>query len=347
MRKLTIVLGAGASLSCVDDRDAIPNNEWKPPLAAALFNTRMRNYGSILEKYDGARALSSRIRSRTRQGQHFEDVLRSIAQSDVQDVRIQFLQIALYLQELLGEVTDQYVDQGTTKYTDLVIDVDEWIQNHQAECLFVTLNYDFFLDRELENYYGTNFSNMDQYVQVGRPWNLVKIHGCVKWSHIIKPQGPRTKSWPEIIRKHLNQFPLQGQPIVMSKWNDEARFSSGTEYKYPALAVPLGGLKDFVCPDKHVDFARDFIRDCKEFLVIGMSGLDQSILSLLALAEQVDRVMIANGSTKASEEAHMKIGKAAPNFFLDISKRSQFKAYDGGLRELVDADELRRVLEAI
>lgn len=54
-----------------------------------------------------------------------------------------------------------------------------------------------------------------------------------------------------------------------------------TESLYPALVVPVEGKYHYLCPDDHVDAAREIISRSENFLIIGSSGLDDDLIDLL------------------------------------------------------------------
>ena len=73
-RRLTVIVGAGASHSCAGAGDRASVADWLPPLAQELFDPR---YCSVLTRYPGAEAVSDQIRTRTK-NENFEAVLRSL-----------------------------------------------------------------------------------------------------------------------------------------------------------------------------------------------------------------------------------------------------------------------------
>jgi hypothetical protein len=84
--------------------------------------------------------------------------------------------------------------------------------------------------------------------------------------------------------------------------------------RYPALAIPLGNLKDYICPSSHIEFARSFIRDCDVFMVIGMSARDESICRLLGEAKNPKRILIANGNREEAKATITRIATQASAF---------------------------------
>jgi hypothetical protein len=100
-KTLVVVIGAGASKDCVAQGSISEfDNEFRPPLTRELFEFRP-SFNKILQKYPKVRALSEELRTRLRDGEGLESVLKEIDDNSNLQVKKQVLEIQLYLQELL------------------------------------------------------------------------------------------------------------------------------------------------------------------------------------------------------------------------------------------------------
>ncbi len=83
-KRLTIILGAGASRDLIAIKTAQVNEDYLPPLTSELFGPPMETTGQrretfqgILEGYPGAKSLASQISIRVSGGEPLEEILRS------------------------------------------------------------------------------------------------------------------------------------------------------------------------------------------------------------------------------------------------------------------------------
>ena len=79
-KRLTVILGAGASHDCIDREKTAHDDKYHSPLVRDLFGTS-RKFATILGKYPGAEALSDEIRTEIARGKTLETVLRVLSYS--------------------------------------------------------------------------------------------------------------------------------------------------------------------------------------------------------------------------------------------------------------------------
>ena len=86
----------------------------------------------------------------------------------------------------------------------------------------------------------------------------------------------------------LSKPPPGGIYVINQRTELTKRLNRDRELYYPILTAPLAGKgpMQMVCPDAHIDMARSFLGDCRKFLIIGCSGKDDDLLSLLS--ESID-----------------------------------------------------------
>lgn len=114
---------------------------------------------------------------------------------------------------------------------------------------------------------------------------------------------------------------------------------------YPALAAPLGSEDEIICPEYHVDVARDHQRWSPRglnLLVIGYSGLDQQLLDLLAWGGRpVQALKVVNGNTEASIATVRILADR-----LGFEPRPSM-AFQGGFNDFAQSDEMATFLRGL
>ena len=339
-RKITIVIGAGASYDCADENSQT-NDAFRPPLTKRLFHNRPE-FGKILAKYPGAEELSGEIRART-SSEGLEDVLKELSTRKSPFVRSQYHQVALYLQDLIKTCSSQYMQSGSTRYSELLRSFAEH-ETTGLEYMILSLNYDMYLENAIDRLYGEKFLNVSSYVQPGRSWQYLKLHGSCHWGYRIPFSTVEWPGWQEWLKDNeilLNQQ-YKPEPIVAG---NGLAYYDGRYVWYPALAVPLGSVKHFVCPRNQVQLAEKFLSECHEFLIIGMSAADESIRNLLKSVKSVDKCYIANGDADSCAEAFTRIAGSAVAFKSIRSDPNARIYIKNGFIGLLRDDHLSRFLD--
>jgi hypothetical protein len=302
---LVVILGAGASRACTPRSG---NDQFRPPLTADLFDPR---YESILSNYPLANTAASDIRVVVGAGAvAIEAFLRErLRDSPDPYARRRYLQIPLYLHELLAEVSRNY-----TRNPD---NYDRLINAALAldRVTFVTLNYDTIFDSRLALQTG-QITSIDDYVGQ-EEWALIKLHGSVDWARLVNVDNVATvdarlvAAFTDLGEELENLFApeIHFRPIPdmqTFRWDGAipALF-------YPALSVPLGSADELVCPPLHVDVLRRRLESSTEglnLLVIGYSGVDQEVLNLLReCSNGVKSLFVINHDVEAGEIAARRI----------------------------------------
>jgi len=309
-RKLTVILGAGASYDCVPPNTATVRPEFHPPLTKDLFSLRT-SFDRILARYQKATGLSQDIRTRLSQGENLESILQEYASESSLTFKKQYWEVPLYLQEVLGEVSKHYVDPGgATSFATLVHEVE---RSDYDEVMYLTLNYDRFMEQAIEKVYGDRVDHMGAYTPRDKKWFLVKLHGSVNW-------GRRLRNPFEWVGNEAAMFDSFDSDL---SWDKEIRMLSGhqqhdryidKDYYYPALAVPIEGKDNFVCPGPHVEKAGNFLEKCTDFLIIGFAALDQPVLELLGNVAEVRKLTIIDKNNVEGKKVLDKIIRANSRF---------------------------------
>jgi hypothetical protein len=330
-KRLTVILGAGASCDSVSIPVSATNNKYKPPLTNRIFEGRPE-FQSILDRYPKARALASTIAVRINQGVPLEAMLRTFRDSKEEHEVRGFMQIPLYLQELFGEISINYTSEPVN-YGYLV---NRLMRSDMDEVAFVTLNYDLLLEKSLaEIHFGPKQkwwpSQFRFYLERGRKWFLVKLHGSVNWGRRMTVRPPDHSH--QGLLACVDQFALKLDevldPEIHLVQSHQKRWG-GSAFFYPAISVPVEGKYQFVCPPDHVDALRSFLRSCQNFLIIGISGRDEDLVDLLK--ENITdcaAVGIVEGSPNAAEEVARRFEHLVPQFRKAKERKKYMEGFSG------------------
>lgn len=335
MAGLAVILGAGASFDCADADIAQIDPGWTPPLVQELFANRT-TFNPILLKYPKAAALSGQIRDEVRAKRSLEDVLRDLTSAPQETVRRQVWEIPLYLQELLGEVSEHFAPGAGTRYDTLVHVIDRSKYDH---VLYITVNYDRFLERALERFYDVSFDHISRYCELGRKWALVKLHGSVNWGRRLQ-NGIVTDGVLKVTGPNLD---LASEIVVLPGYQSAHR-QRDVAFYYPSIAVPIGGKEEFACPPEHIEAMGQRLRDCSGFLYIGFSCLDSHVIKLFSTVPTFSRFEIVNGTSAFGRDAYARLAAASSAFSGCVPEdvTSEF-----GFREFVRDGHLRKFLSVI
>src|SRR5437870_2145219 len=232
--RLVVLLGAGASYDCADEIGADLTPGYQPPLVYDLF-ARRPTFDVILNKYPGARARADEIRTAViKRGTGLEDLLRRMAVSSSLSLRRTIWEVPLYLQELLGEISLNWVRAGSTKFETLIATIMESSFN---EILILTVNYDRFVEQAVSSLMQKTFTTLSDYIWScdGKEWALVKLHGSVDWGRRLRP-SQKANTWEQIIPR-LNELSLDADIRLIGGYKDHLRFRDQEFFLPGALAA--------------------------------------------------------------------------------------------------------------
>ncbi|MCW3003376.1 MAG: hypothetical protein JWQ20_2674 [Conexibacter sp.] len=308
---LFVVIGAGASYASTSPENVrggvsaphalehIQASALRPPLVTELFDPR---FAGILDKYPIAQWAASDIRKRTTEPVVIEQYLREQLRDsdDPRDLR-KFHAVHFYLQDLLWTISNHYTRLPDNYY------------RLMTGCLrlpkvaFITLNYDTLLDDRLR--LDAPIDSMAAYVDSGRNWSLIKLHGSVDWGLPIlgpPPMPSMATAPPATIQMRRDEFRLRRGNSI-----DVVRYDSDTEeFLYPAMSVPTGTRDELACPDAHVEFLRDLMQkqDQLDVLMLGYSALDEEVLTLFRdTGKALRSLCVVNADERTAAEAYGRV----------------------------------------
>jgi len=120
-----------------------------------------------------------------------------------------------------------------------------------------------------------------------RSIRMVKLHGSVNWFRLIGASRVG-KTWFQAVQE-MDVTPLVNtSSIHVKEWHEPViNYTKDLEidenFIYPVLTAPLAGKGSTatVCPEAHLAIAAEWLEDCRNFLIIGVSGFDEDLLSIL------------------------------------------------------------------
>jgi len=332
MRKVAVILGAGASLDAWNGTGPPANPTWAPPLAKDLFGAR-DIFWRVLETYRGAQVLASDLGELVRRGLNIEQKLREYSEHRDGRVRNHFKHVPPYLRDLLNTVVREYTGEHPPG-THLRFLMKLLTSNLQLA--FVVLNYDDYVELSLSAFdERLRIRTMDDYVAPGRPALVGKVHGSVDWGRPMEDKGNWEASVLTLdLSKRPSQILLEQSRSRSREWFTQDR----KQMLYPVLTAPLAGKghTDLVCPAEHLDALREFLSDCRDLLVIGTSGQDDDLAALLASClSEVKIAHYVNGDRQAAEQVHDRFSARVPAF-----RSASTVFYDEGFRAYTGSEEL-------
>lgn len=327
---LGIILGAGASHDCGAHVVEAPDK--RVPLAKDVLG---ESFDDVLCCFPQLDRRKDELRARLAKGENLEAVLRDFYDSARANQKFWPFQIPLYLRQLFWAISQDYM-HGSTKVDTLM---RRTLASAYRRVMFLSLNYDLFLDEAIMGYERVHLSDMDSYIAAEKKWILIKPHGSVDWARAIDncPRGGPGEFWPT----QLNDTPhysAENPSVVM--WNRALNvyyrpsYPPG-DYMHPQLVIPADSPKEFACPAAHIEAARGFHGGCSNLIVIGFSGRDEHIARLLGFMPDRSHITIVGKGQGDAKSVMDTIFARVPDL---VPKKFDAEFYDDGFSEFVMSD---------
>jgi hypothetical protein len=303
LRRVCVILGAGASHDVHDLGSSVKSLEFKPPLATELFNIDANDvYLPIVGRYPGAALLAQPLARRIAEGEvGVEEALRGFAVHTDEQLREAYKHVPPYLRDLMHSCTAFYTVYPSC-YIQLIVRLAAEIPHR---ILFLNLNYDTYVESAIEAFTSNaiSFQDFPDYVVPDRQMNLVKLHGSVDWFH---PLPAVRETWVEAVGAWaVSDRPRQEAWEVRLGASRTDTERNGQRWLYPVITAPLTQktLEDASLPAPHLAWAREFLGTCNKFLIIGTSGLDDDLMELLNGSIPPDSLPLVHvvGTDKAAD----------------------------------------------
>lgn len=287
-----IILGAGASFDFIEINSFHPIGfqdtdllKYRPPLVKEIFDTK--RFYEYLKSYPEASRLAADFNGISDFEGYLTKVQNEFAPSNKDRYR-QLISLRLYLRDLFWTISDKYFKE-VNNYGKLI----NMINDRGGNACFVNFNYDLLLEKSIPE---AGF-NIDINSYVAGPIKIFKIHGACNWFYeadfIEGHRGNPTAykhfmSFADnLIKDYLDKDRDDKKPMIIDR-GTEFRFEAdntsnrvGTSYYLPALAIPITTKANYVCPDEHITYLEDALKNIDRILIIGWRGNDEYLISLL------------------------------------------------------------------
>ena len=346
MNSLVIITGAGASHDCVQSSRANINSEFTPPLTKNLFNTALQE-DNPTNKVIALHLSNNHLAYQVGYKFHSSFSGHKLEQNLVKHlleyknrkkyiIKNQYWSVPIYLYELFWDISRKYLPTPYGLPSNYKILIDEISKSKYNQIIWLNLNYDLLADYAIKISVISQFSSLDDYMQLetkdGLRIKYTKPHGSVNWwRKILIPGGLRFDQ----IKDGLvpEDFEEQLTPGIYTQL-----ISGDDNKRYPAISAPIGKY-DFVYP-KHIEAIVPDLKSTTDILCIGFSALDNDILNLIKEhVPQIIKLKIINGSHMAGKEAYEQIVK----FCMEPETTVDHAAYEGGFSRFIEG-ELHRWL---
>ena len=309
MNEPLIILGAGASYDFIpkhSQRGSVPIM----PMTNNLVDGDQLNY-TLATRYPAVKNAMSRISSMIKNADgdvimSFEDAVQDITDTD------QIVALRYYLSDLFQTLSnDQHWSQQlVNNYQSLIGHI---IEGKAKGACVVTFNYDTLFENQFSD--GT-FREMNDYISSGRPIKLIKVHGSSDWFYLQqKNQYVYHDTSDNTAYNFSRKQPNYKTPHFHTKRIlEDCGTQSEDHHWIPALALPVSGTKDFVCPDNHIEYLKSVLDKVSRVLIIGWKAGDAHILKLMQERANRPNVLftIVSGSKEDCEQIEKILNQYIP-----------------------------------
>lgn len=283
MKTHLFILGAGASLDFLNKEEFsdIELNNWQPPLSNKIFDTT--RFFEILEKYPDSTELAAYINSKLRNKDRWlESILTDIRDNKSKSNALrknQLVSMMFYLSDLFRQITLNYYKPVNNHKV-----LKEILHDNQIEAFFVNFNYDLLLEQSL----GLSAKTIDEYLRFEFP--VVKIHGAYNWFYErrVNSFNEQNSSYSLSLagadyvldNKKDYQIQIKDVPNLLHLGSSQIDAMTAISY-HPALALPLNNKNHALCPDTHINFLKEQVRNVSKVTIIGWRAADPHLLDIL------------------------------------------------------------------
>lgn len=300
------VFGAGASQGSQEGLSLPSNDERRAPLVDELFSPQYRFRTLFLSDEEFAEcrqgtldcgSVEQWLSERWERVESLKEERTKVAEKAF------FGKLTFHLWVLLQKVSHTYTD--TNGYSVFL----KRLRLRDEPFALISFNYDTLLDQAVQSQFGISLLTLDDYLSFG----LIKPHGSVNW---ILPQRPTDREIQvgahEDVKLHIaterlfNGPPIPLQYLVVypprpsSSRTFEVLFSTGTQYSYPLLFMPLTTklypiVSDFC--ERVIGKGKELLRQATQIYLIGYRAADDTIKEMFQEVKPGTAIhMVGHGS---------------------------------------------------
>jgi hypothetical protein len=328
---LLVIFGAGASYDSVHHLPPSPLNaqrppympprpddEFRPPLAMHLFDTRGL-FAKVISQFGDCRQLIPLLRGTAPVEQRLRE-LQDQANAYPERHR-QLVAIRYYLHVALWSCEDAWheLHKGVTNHATFLDAIERWrFKNDQRVCI-VTFNYDRIIENAMVQVLRCTFHDFSQYTS-GENYKLIKLHGSVDWGRDVDLSPPRDIT--RVINAAADVAAAGGRLTGQFRkvQRPPMQFDDGS-VGFPSLAIPVEKKNDFACPPDHVRVLEGLIPNVSKIITIGWRASEERFLQMLRSflpgpltgpKSDVD-LMVVSGSNADAERTLQNLGIGGKN----------------------------------
>lgn len=318
---LLVIIGAGASNDSNARGTYVASEQWRPPLANALFTTP--DFQALLATRPQVAAIIDRL-TRISSDRTLEQVLDQIqSEANRHPARLgQLTAVRFYLRDLLAKCTREWVNSvnGLTNYHALLDQLSDWSERRGQPVTIVTFNYDLLLEIAARATLGLELRwDLNAYI-ANDHWAFYKPHGSIQWYRELDEEVESIV----VDRTPAGVAIASVEQAIVQKASEGLRVSNrfvigpsepGSVYLqlYPAIAIPIESGKDFECPEDHLRHLEARLTKTHEILVVGWRATEANFLELMVKAIPVGMKFVGAavcGDAKRSAETLERIRRA-------------------------------------
>ena len=322
-----VILGAGASFDCIYDYyDDLDYNEWRPPLANEIFDTRIK-FRNIITGYPGGRYYLSQINAINDIEDFFQKQWHFLKNNHALELSSAFLNLNYCLAHLMNEITENNKYVGLSNYDVLVQKAYEYSIKHKEDVLFVTFNYDTLLEHSFSKVYTNINSRLEIEDYIKYPIKIIKPHGSANWVKLFNQGNLNTNGknitdylfFNKISLREINSKLGKEIKTVTNPLINEVNYGAQKWYTFPQLLIPLKDKDDFILPESHSNYLNNNLNKVDSILIIGWKGTEAKFQKLLcqSLSNKNIEVTSINGGMTGIE-----------NVFSPILPKAKFNHYN-------------------
>ncbi len=261
-----VIFGAGASYDLKSEKEdrLFANANWKPPLSESLFDTNNVFFKPIISKYRKIQGVIGAIQKSMNQDKSLEQAIDEEYENCNQEEKDS---LEFYIVDLIYEISKKCrIEVPANNYETFF----RLLNKVCAEYMVVNFNYDYLAQRAMENSCSIIFENgLNTYIDT--PRKLIQIHGSVFWERV-------------------------GEKLSVGNYDNR---NSG----FAGIMPPLITGKRFACPDDHIDYLKNFVKEVNVVIIVGWKGLENHFRdNIVSLLPPLKRIIVVGSPDGGREE---------------------------------------------
>lgn len=333
-----VILGAGASYDSFfwyKNQDTF--NDWRPPLANEIFDTRPE-FLNIIEQYPSAKSVFSVYSTIKDLEDYFQKKYDQSKKHNSIEVEKTLINLRYYLQHLFSVVSDNMKNAGYSNLDKLISHINDYVIETGEDVLIVNFNYDLLVEHSLRNlYYNSSQSEYEINDYLSHKIKLIKPHGSCNWFRRITPNAFQLRQnellWQYLLSNNISQEKIDSylsSEFLVAPYNTISTSTPGLgpylQYVFPQIFIPLKEKDDFCMPKEQVSYLLEYLPTVTDMLIVGWKGYEAHFNTILKekIGDKPIKIQVVNGPSNYNP------GIAIQNLSNYINT-SNSEVFDGGI----------------